>query len=373
MVSLQSTRDKPLHDQRRRIWSGAFGDRNLRDYEKRMVQYRALLVKAIDKSENQPIDMAKWFNLYTFDVMGDLAFGASFNMLETSKEHEAIRLLNSGLTPLAYMLPMWFFRFMTAIPGMARDWWRFRSYSTSQMEKRIKMKPNTPDIMSSLLKHSGDQTPTGLDRTLLEGDSQLIVVAGSDTTSATLTHIFRFLVEQPQHLNILRSEVENLPRTELGDYQPPDLSELKHLNGVINESLRLYPPVPSALYRLTPPEGLTIDGTFIPGNTNVYSPQYVLGRNPECYSKPDEFIPERWYSRPDLMQDASGFAPFSAGPYGCIGRPLALMNIRATVARIVVDYDVRLAPGMSLDQFDQRLTEHFTLAPAPLSLCFNKL
>lgn len=140
MVSLQSTRDKPLHDQRRRIWSGAFGDRNLRDYEKRMVQYRALLVKAIDKSENQPIDMAKWFNLYTFDVMGDLAFGASFNMLETSKEHEAIGLLNSGLTPLAYMLPMWFFRFMTAIPGMARDWWRFRSYSTSQMEKRIKVR-----------------------------------------------------------------------------------------------------------------------------------------------------------------------------------------------------------------------------------------
>ncbi|CAI7591138.1 unnamed protein product [Penicillium discolor] len=373
MVSLQSTRDKSLHDQRRRIWSGAFGDRNMRDYEQRMVRYRALLVKAIDESKNQPFDVTKWFNLYTFDVMGDLAFGASSGMLETSKEHEAIKLLNSGLTPLAYMFPAWFFRLMTGIPGVARDWWKFISYCTSQMEERIKMKSSNPDIMSYLLKPLNNQRPTGLDYMLLQGDSQLIVVAGSDTTSATLIHIFRFLVEHPQHVNVIRAELKNLPRTELGDYQPPDLAELKHLNGVINEALRLFPPVPSALPRVTPLEGLTIDGTFIPGNTTLYCPQYVLGRSPECYPKPEEFIPERWYSRPDLMQDASAFAPFSSGPYGCIARPLALLNIRATVARILVDYDVCLAPGMSLNEFDQGLKEHFTLAPAPLKLSFNKL
>ena len=90
MASLQRTRDKSLHDPRRRVWSGAFGDRNMRDYEKRMVWYRALLVNAIDESKNQPFDVTKWFNLYTFDVMGDLAFGASFGMFETSKEHEGI-------------------------------------------------------------------------------------------------------------------------------------------------------------------------------------------------------------------------------------------------------------------------------------------
>ncbi|OQD63156.1 hypothetical protein PENPOL_c010G08693 [Penicillium polonicum] len=356
MVSLQTTRDKSLHDQRRRLWSGAFGDRNMRDYEKRMVRYRALLVKAIDETKNQPFDVTKWFNLYTFDVMGDLAFGASFGMLETSKEHEAIRLLNSGLMPLAYMFPAWFFR-----------------YCTSQMEERIKIKSSNPDIMSCLLKPLNNQTPTGIDYMLLQGDSKLIVVAGSDTTSTTLIYIFRFLVEHPQHVDVLRTEFKNLARTELGDYQPPDLAELKHLNGVINEALRLCPPVPSALPRVTPREGLTIDGTFIPGNTTLYCPQYVLGRSPECYSKPEEFIPERWYSRPDLIQDASAFAPFSAGPYGCIARPLALLNIRATVARILVDYDVWLAPGVSLNEFDQGLKEHFTLAPAPLKLCFNKL
>lgn len=139
MVSLQSTRDKALHDQRHRMWSGAFGDKNLRGYETRMAQYRALLVNAIDQSGNRPMDMAKWFNLYTFDVMGDLAFGSSFGMLKTSKEHEATKLLNSGLTPLAFMLPMWFFRVIIGIPGMTRDWWKFIGYCILRMEDRLQV------------------------------------------------------------------------------------------------------------------------------------------------------------------------------------------------------------------------------------------
>jgi len=338
----------------------------------RIWRYRALLLKAIEQSGSRPMDMAKWFNLYTFDVMGDLAFGHSFQMLETSKEHEAIKLLNSGLTPLAFMLPMWFFRFMTGIPGLTRDWWRFISYCASQLDQRMQMKADTPDIMNTLLKPLGNKTPTGLDRSLLEGDAQLIVVAGSDTTSATLTNIFRLLVQQPHHIGLLRAEIDSLPRTEIGDYVHTDVVDLKHLNAVINEALRLYPPVPSALPRLTPPEGLTIDGTFIPGNVTVYCPQYVIGRNPDCFVHPDEFIPERWYSRPELIRDVSGFAPFSAGSYGCIGRPLALLNVRTTVSRILADYDVNLAPGKRLAEYDERLIEHFTLAPSPLKLCFTK-
>lgn len=142
-VSLQSTRDKKLHSQRRRVWSTAFGDRNLRDYEQRMAGYRALLVKAVEQSSGRPMDMAKWFNLYSFDVMGDLAFGSSFHMLETSKEHYAVALLNDGLKPLSYMLPPWIFRFVTAIPGATRDWWRFIGYCNMRLDERMKVSLET--------------------------------------------------------------------------------------------------------------------------------------------------------------------------------------------------------------------------------------
>ena len=57
------------------------------------------------------------------------------------------------------------------------------------------------------------------------------------------------------------------------------IQKLDHLNAVINEALRLHPPVPTALQRLTPPEGINIGGTFIPGNMTVWCPQYVIGRS----------------------------------------------------------------------------------------------
>ncbi|KAI0864888.1 cytochrome P450 [Xylaria cubensis] len=372
MVSMHSTRDNVLHSKRRRLWSTAFGDRNLRDYEERMVQYRALLVKAIEDSDDRPIDVTKWVSLYSFDFMGDLAFGHSFGMLENSKEHYAIELLKAGLSPLGFKLPVWLLRLAFAIPGVAKDWWSFIKYSNSQLDQRIQAKAQTKDIMGNLLKPLNGQTPTGFDRALLEGESQLIIVAGGDTTSTALATIFRYLAQYPHHVDLLRAEIDPLPRTEVGNYMDTDLINLKHLNGVINEALRLFPPVPSSLPRLTPPEGLDIDGTFIPGNTVVSSPPFVLGRSPEAYSDPNEFIPERWYSQPELIRDKTCFAPFSLGPYGCVGRPLALLNIRTTVSRIIADYDIRPTPVESLMAYDERMTEHFTFEPPELQLCFAK-
>ncbi|KAF2971326.1 hypothetical protein GQX73_g2289 [Xylaria multiplex] len=372
MVSLQSTRDDALHSKWRRVWSTAFGDRNLQDYEQRMSPYRALLLKAIEDSAGQSMDMTQWFTNYSFDVMGELAFGRSFEMLETTKEHEAIRLLNSGLFALAFKLPIWFFRILVGIPGATKDWWAFIKYCVTQLDNRIQAKEETKDIMGSLLQSFDGQTPTGLDRALLEGDSQLIVVAGSDTTATTLTVIFRYLAQYPHHMGLLRAEIDPLQRGELGEYAYIDLSTLKHLNGVINEALRLFPPVPTSLARLTPPEGLDIDGKFIPGNTTVICPQFVIGRSSESFASPNDFIPERWYSQPELIRDASSFAPFSIGNYGCVGRPLALVSIRGVVARIVANYDIRSTPVENLIAFDDGMKENFTFVPPELKLCFVK-
>lgn len=146
MVSLQSTRDDSIHSRRRRVWSTAFGNRNLQDYDLRINRYRALLVKAIEDSDGRPLDVTELFKLFSFDVMGDLAFGRSFEMLETSKEHDAIKLLNSGLFAIGFKLPMWFFRLAISIPGAAKDWWGFMSYCTSQLDKHIQEVRNSYHI-----------------------------------------------------------------------------------------------------------------------------------------------------------------------------------------------------------------------------------
>jgi hypothetical protein len=137
MVSMQTTRQRAVHDQRRRIWSLAFGDKALRGYEDRIKRYRDLLISQIDTFGGQPINVTKWFNLFSFDVMGDLAFGVSFNMLETSEEHWAIKLLNSGMEPLGWMFPTWFFVMLVGIPGLANDWRKLIKYCSEKLDERM--------------------------------------------------------------------------------------------------------------------------------------------------------------------------------------------------------------------------------------------
>jgi tryprostatin B 6-hydroxylase len=143
MVSLQSTRVKAFHDRRRRIWSPAFSDKALQGYEKRIQAYRDKLFSQIEALNGKPLNISKWFNLYSFDIMGDLAFGTSFNMLEASDEHWAIKLLNRGIDPLSWMFPTWFFRMMTAIPGLSRDWWKFIYYCADKVNERMQVGSRT--------------------------------------------------------------------------------------------------------------------------------------------------------------------------------------------------------------------------------------
>lgn len=85
--------------------------------------------------------------------MGDLAFGTSFKMLEASEEHWAIKLLNEGIDPLSWMFPVWFFRLMTAVPGLMRDWWKFIDYCAQKLDERMTVRhlgcPGDSDPLTS--------------------------------------------------------------------------------------------------------------------------------------------------------------------------------------------------------------------------------
>ena len=207
--------------------------------------------------------------------MGDLAFGKSFDMLENGQKHWAIQLLNNGQRGIGIFGPVpWLFVIVSQIPFLTKEFQKFIKFCEDMMDQRSKMKGDRPDISSWILK-SPPMTDTRFDeRAWLTGDSRLIIVAGSDTTAATLTHIFYHLAQTPSHMEILRKEIDSLD----GDFRAPKLMTLKHLNGVINEALRLHPPVPAGVARITPPEGVTVGGTYIPGNVNVLAPLFTLFR-----------------------------------------------------------------------------------------------
>ena len=97
-----------------------------------------------------------------------------------------------------------------------------------------------------------------------------------------LTNVFYELAKHPDVTSMMRSDLHALIDSGKG-ISNQTIQSLDILNGVINETLRLYLPV-LALQRKTPPEGLMIDGTYIPGDMTVSCPQYVIGRSKSSVS-----------------------------------------------------------------------------------------
>lgn len=81
----------------------------------------------------------------------------------------------------------------------------------------------------------------------------------------------------PDQLSKLREEITS--HIDSGDITHQKIQRLDHLNGFISETLRLHPPVPTAMARLTPPEGIMIGETHIPGNMTVWCPPYAMSRS----------------------------------------------------------------------------------------------
>ncbi|KAL8919479.1 MAG: hypothetical protein Q9208_006764 [Pyrenodesmia sp. 3 TL-2023] len=375
--SLLLRRSHAGHAELRRIWSPAFSVKAIRGYEERIQPYRNKLVAGLDSYAGQSLDVDHWLALYAWDVMGDLTFGHSFGMLDTKEQHWAIKILNQGMSVIGLHLPMWVFRIMVAIPGGQKDVKSMLKYAQDEMLSRWKTEPKLPDVMSHLFAPFKNSNKTWDDAAinLMAGESHLLINAGSDTTRTTLASALFELAKHPEYAKKLHEVLApHVSQSSEGEILHDQISTIELLDGVIWEALRLFPPNPSHPTRVTPAEGAMIAGRFVAGGTQVMAPQYVIGRDESIYPRATEFIPERWYSSPHLVKDRKATAPFSMGPYNCIGKPLAMMNVRVTLARIVMRYDLSFAPDRinPMAEFEEGMSDHFTLQPGPLHLRLEK-
>ncbi|KAH7073023.1 cytochrome P450 monooxygenase-like protein [Paraphoma chrysanthemicola] len=372
IVSLQQVRDKSIHDKRRRIWDHGFAAGSLRVYEDRIMAHASTLLSQLRAQGGNVTSATKWFQLYGFDVMTDIAFGRSFDMTKTGKAHPALELMKKSLEPVGlFSYVPWFFMLLKDIPGLTKDYLKFLAWTGDQVMQRVKMDKEIQerDVMSWLVEAYNKSPQKEGDKLLLQGDARLIIVAGSDTTSSTLTYAAYELATNPETFKALREELSALGKT-MSSISLKDLQSCEYLNAVISETLRMHPPVPSGVMRDTPPEGITVGTTFIPGNITVVSPTYAVSRSNGAYELPNEFLPERWTSRPGLVKDKSAYAPFSLGAYSCIGKQLALMELRIALFMLVTEFDICFAPGDDGSNFLYNDQDHFTIAIADLKLVF---
>ncbi|KAK5996314.1 Cytochrome P450 monooxygenase orf5 [Cladobotryum mycophilum] len=120
------------------------------------------------------------------------------------------------------------------------------------------------------------------------GDFVLVIIAGSDPIRQVLTNMMYYLILHRKYMTHIRNELVDI-----------DINDYKTLQ-----------PVPSAGLRLPPPGGIVINGIYIPENTTLVTPQYSLMREDKRYFQdPEEWVPERFTTRPELILNKNAFYP----------------------------------------------------------------
>uniref|UniRef100_A0AAQ5XMN2 Cytochrome P450 3A n=1 Tax=Amphiprion ocellaris TaxID=80972 RepID=A0AAQ5XMN2_AMPOC len=166
--------------------------------------------------------------------------------------------------------------------------------------------------------------------------SMIFLFAGYETTSSTLTFLAYNLATNPGVMKKLQQEIDTtFPNQAPIQYQP--LMQMEYLEGVINESLRLYPIAPRV--ERVAKGTVEINGIVIPKGMVVMVPTWPLHRDPDVWLEPEKFKPERFCKENKDSIDPYTYMPFGLGPRNCIGMRFALVMIRLALVEILRKYN----------------------------------
>ncbi|CAI9109285.1 OLC1v1009086C1 [Oldenlandia corymbosa var. corymbosa] len=187
----------------------------------------------------------------------------------------------------------------------------------------------------------------------------LDMLAGSMDTSATVVEwILSELLKHPQVMKKLQKELEEIVGLERM-VEESDLDNMKYLDMVVKEAMRLHPVAPLLIPHASV-QDCVVDGFHIPKDSRVIVNVWTIGRDPNAWSSPNEFIPERFVgSKLDVKGHDFQLLPFGSGRRGCPGMQLGLTVVRLLVAQLVHCFDWELPDKMLPEDLD--MTEEFGL------------
>jgi cytochrome P450 len=197
------------------------------------------------------------------------------------------------------------------------------------------------DLLSLLMAARDDDGGGALSDTLLRDQVMTMILAGHETTANALAWTFYLLSKDPGVERRAHAEVVSV----LGDREPDlaSLARFPYLRAVIEESMRLYPPVWALARNVVEPD--EIAGYEIPAGSFVFAVPWVTHRHPAVWENPEGFDPDRFLVDPT---DRPRFAyfPFGGGARQCIGNTFALMEAQLILAALLRRFRLDLVPGV---------------------------
>ena len=189
---------------------------------------------------------------------------------------------------------------------------------------------------------------------LIRDQMMTMLIAGHDTSTALLAWTLYLLGSHPLVLERVRAEVDAVVGQAAPAYE--HLSQLRLLDQVVRETLRLYPPIHLGSRRAT--TDLAFQGYRIPAGTRVLYSIYLSHRDPRYWPEPDEFRPERFAVSGGEQRASLAYVPFGGGRRACIGLSFCQVESKVVLARLLQRFEFELQPGRVRPHMGATLEPH---------------
>lgn len=342
------TSDGELHRRHRKLAAPVFTPRNIEPFAEATVAIARDMLAGWP--ERGTANVARDCYDVSLRVAGVGLFGTDFDVVERGGLHRAMGELNDGYRMV--VSPGGAFAFEHGLTPRARRMRRARAHVDELIRRLVANRRRAGDagelgdILSRLLaaRDEGDGSSFGDEE--VRDEAVTMLLAGHDTTAATLAWTLSLLALHPTVQAAVREEVDEV----LGDRSagPSDLRALRRVRAAVDETLRLHPAVYSTVR--DPIEPIELDGGHVlrPG-TDVVVPIGGIHRDPRHWSDPLEFRPERFLDEEAARgRHRMAYIPFGTGPRICIGSSFALQELVLVVATVLQQYELAASAGWEL-------------------------
>ena len=348
--------DKDDHARFRRLLAYAFSAKGIRDQEPRFTYYIDLLIDRMHEfaRDGKSADMVDWFTMTVFDVLGDLTWGEPFNGLKDRRVHDWVDV-SMHSTEFFFKASSLAKHYLAPLIPILTDRKVLQAvqlnslYSAQLTERRAEAGRDGPrgDFWDKVLIKSGEnEQGDGMTLDEMKANASFLILAGAETTATTLSGAAYLLCKHPRVLQKLTQEIRSQFRSS-EEINLTAVGHLTYLHQVILETMRMYPPVADGLPRVTPQGGGVVCGRWYPDNVSMvikplskdtanvptlqislHTNHIAVNRLETNFTRPHEFIPERWDSEnQDFADDKkAAYQPFAAGvslPYNTVSYTLS--------------------------------------------------
>ena len=287
---------------------------------------------------NEPVDLLPLTRGLTQTISSTLLFGSDLNRSEP-----LCRLISQGIKASWFLPGFTYLRWAVTAPRLERQILKWAK------EKRSETNPR--DLLS-ILVNNADEVGNPPDATIIVGFTNFLFGAAYDTCQNGLAWALILLTQYPNIANELADQIDTIWRE--GELDIVALDALPLLEGVLKESLRLFPPVPLQFRKTI--SSTSLGGVPMHRESRVLISAHVINRDRRVYEHPDRFLPGRWqHIKPSPFQ----YTVYGAGGRMCPGTTFGNQLLKVALAAILSRYKIELAVGARIDY---RST--ITLAPS---------